>query len=41
MNAKFIISGDRDLLEFGKYQGVEIVTADKFLRIVEKNLFFS
>ncbi len=31
-SAKFVISGDRDLLDVGKYKSVRIISASEFLR---------
>jgi len=35
--ADFIVSGDKHLLDLGKYQGVEILTAREFLKELEKS----
>ncbi len=32
--ADYIVSGDRDLLDLGKYEGIEIVTPAMFLAIL-------
>ena len=35
-NAKFVVSGDTDLLELKKFRGIEIVRASEFLTILTK-----
>lgn len=35
--AEFIISEDLDLLDLGKYEGIAAVTAESFLRILERD----
>lgn len=32
-NCDYIITGDKDLLDFGKYKNIKIVTADQFLKV--------
>ncbi len=34
-NARFIVSEDKDLLDLGSYEGIQIVTAGAFLRVLE------
>lgn len=35
-NCSYIITGDKDLLDFGKYKSIKILTADQFLKSVFK-----
>jgi len=35
-NAKFVVSGDTDLLELKNFRGIEIVRASEFLTILTK-----
>ena len=35
-NAKFVVSGDTDLLELKNFRGIEIVRASEFLTILKK-----
>lgn len=34
-NADYIVSGDKHLLDLGEFQGIEIINAKKFLRILK------
>ncbi len=34
-NANYIISGDRHLLDLGRYRGIEIITTSEFLALLE------
>lgn len=34
-SAQFIVSEDLDLLDLGNYEGIQIVTAESFLRVLE------
>lgn len=36
-SARFIVSEDRDLLDLGSYEGIQIVNAEAFLRILEQD----
>ena len=35
-NADFIVTEDRDMLDIGTHQGVRIVTAEEFLRLLDE-----
>lgn len=37
VNAKYIVSGDHHLLDLREYQGIKIVNAREFLKILETN----
>jgi len=35
-HANYIVTGDRDLLVLGEFEGIPIVTAEQFLRILDQ-----
>lgn len=36
--AHYLVSADKDLLDLAEYEGVKIITAEEFLKILEKTL---
>lgn len=36
-NAQYLVSADRDLLDIKEYEGIEIIDAQTFIKIIEEN----